>query len=107
MAGDIANWRDLIGSQSLDAYLAERFGDRSRFRISRRIYPPSVSTAGTMIGGLCFVVGGRCRFTFEVGRFDLQEGEYCQLPAGAYSLVSRGEVDCMVFKVFEIPGTKV
>ena len=103
MANAIERWRDLIGPRSLDEYLAQHFGDTSRYRISRRTYRPRENTAGAMIGGLCFVMRGRCRYSFKAAEFDLKDGDYCTLPRGNYSLTALGDDECATVTVFEIP----
>jgi mannose-6-phosphate isomerase-like protein (cupin superfamily) len=105
MGDAFSKWRDIIGSQPLEDYLAERFGDKTKFRISKRTFRPIEQrhVRGGMVAARCFVLRGTIRYSFGDEHFDLTEGDYCELPRGSYSVEILGDSDCMIVLVFALP----
>ena len=103
MGNITSRWREMVGSQSLDDYLADRFGDELKFKISKRTYRGGDKTSGSMLPANCFVLSGKCRYSFGEARFDLTEGDYCELPGGQYFIEVPGDSVCTTVRVYKIP----
>jgi hypothetical protein len=86
----------------LDDYLAEQFGDKTKFRLSKRAYHPGTRHVGGSVAVKCFVLQGKCRYSFGEARFDLAAGEYCELPEGRFSFEVLGDSGCTFFTVYPI-----
>jgi quercetin dioxygenase-like cupin family protein len=56
-----------------------------------------------MVASKCFVLQGRCRYSFGDEHFELAEGDYCELPEGKFSVEILGDSDCIYVLVFRIP----
>jgi hypothetical protein len=90
----------------LDDYLAEQFGDKTKFRLSKRAYHPGTRHVGGSVAVKCFVLQGKCRYSFGEARFDLAAGEYCELPEGRFSFEVLGDSGCTFFTVYPIPDLR-
>jgi hypothetical protein len=123
MGNVISKWRDVTGSQSLEDYLMEHFGDKTKFRVSRKAYKvvpledyrrgfgdkttfsrtPQRQWPGAMRAAKCFVLQGTFRYSFGDQQFDLTEGDYCELPEGSYYFEILGDSVCVHVLVFTLP----
>lgn len=105
MKSAVSSWKNIAANeQSLDAYLAEHFGDKSKFRISKRIYRAGDRNTGGMVSAICFVLHGSCRYTFGDTQLDLTEGDRCELPEGRCSFEVLGDGGCTTISVLRIPS---
>jgi hypothetical protein len=105
MKNKISNWMDIVGIQPIEAYVAKRFGDKTKFRISKRTYDGGEKNTGGMVSSMCFVLHGKCRYSFGELKFDLKGGEYCELPEGKYSFEVLDESGCENILVMKIPAS--
>jgi hypothetical protein len=113
MGNVFSKWRDIIDSESLEEYLAEHFGDKTKFRFSTSRWHPTKHRqrhwVGTMRAAKCFVLQGRFRISFVnvqfdvIEQFELTEGDYCELPEGRYKFEIIDDSECAWVKVFTIP----
>jgi hypothetical protein len=79
------------GDRSLDAFMAERYGDPTRLT-----FPARKRTPAMFLSGMCLVVHGDCRFIFNTAEFDLKRGHYRNLREGDYMVEAIGDEDCEV-----------
>lgn len=98
-----SSWRDLVGTKSLDEYLTEQYGDKTKFRLTRRAYPKGTRTVWGTVAVKCFVLEGSCRYSLGDVRFDIAAGEYCELPQGQYDFEVVGDSECVFFTAYLIP----
>ena len=98
-----SSWRDLVGSKSLEEYLTEQYGDKKKFRLTKRAYPKGTQTAWGTVAFKCFVLEGKCRWSLGDVRFDLAAGEYRDLPEGQYNFEVVGDSECKFFTAYLIP----
>jgi hypothetical protein len=107
----ISKWRDITGSQSLEIYLAENFGDKAKVKVSRqRLFDKTTfrrtvqrHCIGAMRAATCFVLQGAFRYSFGDQQFDLTAGDYCDLPEGGYDFEMPGDAECVYVLVFTLP----
>jgi hypothetical protein len=102
MKNKISQWKDIVGHQSLDAYLDEHFGDKKKFRVSRKRCRASEKFVGGMLSGMCYVLYGRCLYIIGGSQFELMGGDFCELPEGRYSFECNDEFGCEVVLVWKI-----
>ena len=103
MTNRISKWSDIVGDQSLDAYVVEHFGDKEKFRISKRNYRAGEKTSGGMVSSICFILRGKCRYEFGGLRVELGEGECIELPEGRHSFEVIDNSGCEAVLVMKIP----
>ena len=107
MGNVFSKWRDIIDSESLEEYLAKRFGDKTQFRVSRSSWHPTKHRQRLWVGAMrtakCFVLQGRFRISFVNAQFDLTEGDYCELPEGQFTFEIIDDSECAWVMVFTIP----
>jgi hypothetical protein len=100
----VREWDVAVDGPLSEASIRAKFVPSSHFRITRVRYPANTKSRGTMRSGLCFVLGGKCRFEFSLDSATLHRGEIGELPEGSYSLEALGRDDLEIVLCWELPS---
>jgi hypothetical protein len=72
-------------------------------RISRHVYPVGTSFPGAMKSGTCYVLGGKCRYTFGTEAVVLSAGTWAVLPGGDYTFQVLGDHAAEIAFAWRLP----
>ena len=87
----IINWSEFSpDGPSLEA-IQKLFSPSKDYRISKYEYPGGTTFPGFMQSGTCFVLNGRCRYSFDDQTVTIKTGDVIEFPSGNYRMAVQGD----------------
>jgi hypothetical protein len=101
----ILKWCDQYGGE-VTAEAIKKLFPSSSYRVSIFNYPAGTKFPGSMREGRCYVITGRCTYSFGDSNLELSTGEYANLQQGNYILTVAPEEDLEIVIVWDLSKLK-
>jgi quercetin dioxygenase-like cupin family protein len=97
----VLSWKDAFDGMPSEQAIRDHY-ELERHRVSKFEYPKGTKFPGEMKAGTCFVIEGRCCYSFNNFTIQLKSGEYVGLPEGAYEFETIGDASVVIVLVWKI-----
>lgn len=83
--GSVSKWNEHYNEDMTEQAIRGKY-PAANYRVSCFSYPAGTKFPAAMNKGICLVVKGKCRYSFDNFVVELQAGEFAELPRGSYVL---------------------
>lgn len=97
------SWESEYSGPLDEETVRSKFVPRHHYRVTRYCFPKGATFEGSMQSGRCFVLRGRCRYSFADATTVMSRGEFADLPAGSYVLEVVGEDELELVVSWQLP----
>ncbi len=98
----VQDWISTHQCEMSENAIRDLFQPAGHYRISCAKYPVGASFAGASIGGMWFVLSGKCEVKFP-DRVRLDAGQFAECPAGEFLFTVLGDREVSLVKVWLLP----
>jgi hypothetical protein len=101
MMNKILKWSEQYDGEVTVEAIKKLFSS-SNYRVSSFNYPAGTKFPGSMREGRCYVITGRCTYSYGDSNLELSTGEYANLEKGSYVLTVAPEEDLEIVIVWDL-----